>query len=168
MGQKTFTVTASDHARNTASVSRHYTVANARPDARIRRGMGVLVGNNVYTTTGVNESRSGKAHAGQSVTYRVRSRTTPPSWSRSGCGVTLDQPVHGPVPQSGQHQHHLTGGCRHLSDPVLAAGATRTIRVVVTVHRSVPRNASLARTVTVTSDTHPTIKDTVRFVTTRA
>ena len=169
VGPKTFTVTATDHAGNTSAVTRHYTVVNARPDARIRRGMGVLVGNNVYTTTGVNETRSGSARAGQSVTYRV--------------SVQNDAPFAEPLRLRGlRSTTRFTVRYRNQANvnitpqvvagtyrtPVLAAGATHTIRIVVTVHRSAPRDASLARTVTVTSDTHPAIKDTVRFVTTRA
>ena len=51
--------------------------------------------------------------------------------------------------------------------PVLAAGAIHTIRAVVTPKAAAPANASLARTVTATSNTHPAVTDTVKFVTTR-
>ena len=50
--------------------------------------------------------------------------------------------------------------------PPLAPQATHVIRIVVTIRMTAPRNASLARTLTASSN--PTIDDTVRFITRRS
>ena len=86
--------------------------------------MGVLVGNNVFTTTGVNESRSGKARAGKRH-YRVSVRRRP----------FAEQPVRGQrstnrftVRYRNQANINITPQvvAGTYRTPVLAAGATRT------------------------------------------
>ena len=52
--------------------------------------------------------------------------------------------------------------------PSLATNGTHQIKIVVTVGNAAPNGASMTRTLTAISTTQPTIKDTVRFVTTRA
>jgi len=52
--------------------------------------------------------------------------------------------------------------------PNLATNGTHRIKIVVTVANAAPRGASMTRTLTAKSTTQPTIKDTVRFVTSRA
>ncbi|HEY5698484.1 MAG TPA: hypothetical protein VIT01_13340, partial [Acidimicrobiales bacterium] len=52
--------------------------------------------------------------------------------------------------------------------PILATNGTHQVKIVVTVGNAAPSGASTTRTLTAISTTQPTIKDTVRFVTTRA
>ena len=167
-GRKSFTVTGTDHAGNTAQVTHHYRVADGRPDARIRRGNGRLVGNNVYNTTGFHETRSGAAGGGQSVSYYVSVQNDAPfaeqlrlKGQRSTTRFTVRYRNAFNVNITSQ----VVAGTYRT--PVLAPGATHTIRAVVRIHRSVPRRGSLARTVSAISNTHPSIKDTVKFVTIR-
>ena len=118
LGAHTFTVTASDHSGNTTEVNRTYTVANGRPDARIRRGAGPLVGNNLYNTTGVDPDPKRRRGPGPDHhLFRVGPERRPLRRAAPDQGPGLDDPVHGPVPQRGQCQHHLAGGRRHLPDP---------------------------------------------------
>ncbi|MET0159212.1 MAG: hypothetical protein ABW279_06990, partial [Acidimicrobiales bacterium] len=51
--------------------------------------------------------------------------------------------------------------------PRLATNGTHQIKIVVTVNNTAPSGASVARTLTAISSAQPTIKDTVKFVTTR-
>ena len=70
VGDHPFTVTGTDNEGNRRWCPA-YTVANGRPDARIRRGTGPVVGNNVYNGTGLDQTRTGAAGRAQSVTYPV-------------------------------------------------------------------------------------------------
>ena len=149
-------------------LNRTYTVANGRPDARIRRGTGALVGNDLYNTTGLNQTRNGAAGPGQTITYFVSTQNDAPFAERlrvKGLGSTTRFTVQYRNPANVNITSQVVAGTYRT--PVLAPGAIHLIRAVVTIHPSAPANASLTRTVTVTSDTHPTIKDTVKFITTR-
>jgi Esterase-like activity of phytase len=169
LGPQTFTVTATDNAGNTTEVTHDYTVANGRPDGRIRRGNGAVVGNNTYNTSGVGQTRTGSALRGRSVTYYVSVQNDAPFAERlrvRGQAATARFAVQYRDPANVKITSQVVAGTYRT--PILAPGAVHRIRAIVTVRLSAPRNASLARTVTSISDTHPTIKDTVRFVTNRA
>ena len=45
--------------------------APKRPDGRIAKGSGAFVGNNIYNTTGVNQTRTGSGGAGTTITFKV-------------------------------------------------------------------------------------------------
>ena len=168
LGDHPFTVTATDNEGNETEVSRTYTVANGRPDARIRRGTGAVVGNNLYNATGLDQTRTGSAGRGQSVTYHVSVQNDAPFAEQlrvKGQGSTTRFTVQYRDPANVNITAQVLAGSYRT--PALAAGAIHTIRAVVTPKASAPANASLARTVTATSDTHPAVKDTVKFVTTR-
>jgi hypothetical protein len=143
-------------------------LANGRPDARIRRGTGPVVGNNVYNATGLDQTRTGSVGRGQSVTYHVSVQNDAAFAEQlrvQGQGSTTRFTVQYRDPANlNITAQVLAGSYRTL---VLAAGAIYTIRAVVTPKAAAPADASLARTVTATSDTHPAVTDTVKFVTTR-
>ncbi len=46
-------------------------VTNQKPDGRIKKGSGSLVGNNIYNTTGANQTRTGSAAVGGTITFTV-------------------------------------------------------------------------------------------------
>ena len=168
LGPKTFTVTATDGAGNARVLNRTYTVAAARPDARIRRGAGPLVGNDLYNTTGAGQTRTGSAARGHSVTFyasiqndaafaetlRLRGEASTPRFAvvyRNAAGTDITNQV--------------TAGT--YTTPNLAPGGTHQIKIIVTVRNTPPFSGSLVRTLTATSTTDPTISDTVRFITSR-
>ena len=168
VGDHPFTVTGTDNEGNETVVTRTYTVANGRPDARIRRGTGPVVGNNVYNATGLDQTRTGSAARGQSVTYHVSVQNDAPFAEQlrvKGQGSTTRFTVQYRNPANVNITAQVLDGSYRT--PVLAAGAIYTIRAVVTPKAAAPANASVARTVTATSNTHPAVKDTVKFVTTR-
>jgi hypothetical protein len=168
LGGHTFMVTATDNEGNTTAVNRTYTVANGRPDARIRRGPGAVVGNNLYNTTGLNQTRTGAAGPGQAITYFVSAQNDAPFAEQlriKGQASTTRFTVTYRNPAGVNITSQVIAGSYRT--PVLAPGATHFIRAIVTIHPSAPANATLTRTATVTSDTHPAIKDTVKFITTR-
>ena len=169
VGDHPFTVTGPTTQGNTTVVSRTYTVANGRPDARIRRGTGPVVGNNVYNGTGLDQTRTGAAGRAQSVTYpvsvqndalfaerlRLRGEPSTPNFTiiyRNPAGTNITNQV--------------TAGT--YTSPNLVTGGTHRIKITVTVRDTAPNHASVARTLTAISTSHPTIEDTVRFITSRS
>ena len=139
-----------------------------RPDGRIKRGpAGTMVGNNTYNTTGIHQTRTGAAHAGQSVTYylsfqndsqvndalRIRGRAGGGAFSivyRHGAANITSQVVAGT-----------------FTTPSLAPQAAYSIRAVVTVHNSAPFHGSQTRKVKARSVSDTTRTDMVRFITSR-
>jgi hypothetical protein len=169
MGQHSFRVTATDVAGNVRVLNRPYTVTAARPDGRIRRGSGTLVGNNIENTTGSGQTRSGSAGRGHSITYYASiqndaafaerlllhgqastPRFTVAYHNRAGTNIT----------------NHVTAGT--YTTPDLVTGGTYVVRITVTVRNTAPPNAVVARTLTSISTSDTTRRDTVKFVTSRA
>ena len=168
LGPKTFTVTATDGAGNARVLNRTYTVVAARPDARIRRGAGSLVGNDIYNTTGAGQTRTGSAARGHSVTYYASIQNDAAfaeALRLRGHPSTANFTVAYRNPAGTNITNQVTAGT--YTTPNLAPGGTHRITITVTVRNTAPDNASVARTLTATSTTHPTIKDTVRFITGR-
>ena len=145
------------------------TTDTARPDGRIRRGTGPVVGNNIYNTTGVGQTRTGTAARGQAVTFFVTAQNDAPVAERlrlQGQSSTPNFTVVYRDPAGANITTAVTNGT-YLT-PNLATNGTHQIKIVVTVGNAAPSSASVARTLTAISTTQPTIKDTVKFVTTRA
>ena len=127
-----------------------------------------MAGNDLYNTTGLNQTRSGSAGPGHSVTYFVSAQNDAPFAEQlriKGQASTTQFTVQYRDPANVNITSQVVAGT--YRSPVLAPGAIHLIRAVVTIHASAPANASSTRTVTVTSDTHPAFKDTVKFITTR-
>ena len=140
-----------------------------RPDGRIRRGTGVLVGNNIYNTTGIGQTSNGTAARGQRVTYLASIQNDARFAERlrlRGQASTPNFTVRYYNPTGANITPQVNAGV--FRTPVLAPEATYRVAVVVTVLRAAPRNAWVARTLTATSTTYPTLKDTVRFITSRS
>jgi hypothetical protein len=169
VGQKTFTVTATDEAGNERVVHRTYTVVNVRPDGRIRRGNGPLVGNNVYNGTGVGQTRAGSAARSRNVTFYASVQNDAPVSDRlrlRGQRSTQWFKVVYRGPTGTNITNAVTSGSYRT--PNLKSGASRRIKIVVTVRAGAPRGARAVRTLTVLSTIDPAIADTVRFVARRA
>ena len=168
----TFQVVAVDGSLNVdaSPAERSWTVAVAvaRPDARIRRGIGALVGNDIYNTTGAGQTRTGAAARGHSVTFYASIQNDAPfaeTIRLRGQASTRRFAVVYRNPAGANITNQVNAGT--YTTPNLAPGRAHRITIIVTVRNTAPPNASLARTLTATSTTQPTIKDTVRFVTSR-
>ena len=144
-------------------------VVAARPDGRIRLGAGATVGNDIYNTTGAGQTRTGSAARGQAVTYYVTAQNDAPVAERlrlQGQPSTPNFTVVYRDPAGANITTAVTNGT--YTTPILATNGTHQVKIVVTVGNAAPSGASTTRTLTAISTTQPTIKDTVRFVTTRA
>ena len=141
----------------------------ARPDGRIRLGTGPVVGNDIYNTTGAGQTRTGSATRGHAVTFYVTAQNDAPVAERlrlQGQPSTPNFTVVYRDPAGANITTAVTNGT--YTTPILATNGTHQIKIVVTVGNAAPSGASTTRTLTAISTTQPTIKDTVRFVTTRA
>ena len=65
------TATATDPQGNTSAFSAAVSLQPWRPDGRISKGSGSYVGNNVYNTTGANQTKAANAARGTTVTFRI-------------------------------------------------------------------------------------------------
>ena len=140
-----------------------------RPDGRIRRGAtGTYVGDDIYNTTGRNQTRTGSAAPGGSVRYWVSAQNDAPipdtlrlKGTTTSAGFVVNYTVDGTDITA-----QVTAGT--YTTPVLAPGATHLVKVVVTVTDTAPAGSSLNASILVTSNTAAATKDKVRFVTRRA
>jgi hypothetical protein len=123
---------------------------SARPDARLRSGTsGPFVGNDIYSTTGANQSRRGSAPPGRTVIFQVSLQN---DGSRAG-RLTL-RARGAKVP--GYDVRYIAGS-RDITaaviagtwrSPSLAPGATTLVTVRITVKRQAVRGSSVTRTLT--------------------
>ncbi|MCB1005616.1 MAG: hypothetical protein KDB35_15640 [Acidimicrobiales bacterium] len=140
-----------------------------RPDAQIKKGAtGLVVGKDVYNTTGVGQTRWGAARRGGSVTYFVNLQNDaafPEALRLRGTASTTRFRVR----YFDSTGTDITRGVKTgtFATPTLAPGAKFKVKVVVTVRSSAPAGARLAGSLKATSSTHPTFKDKVVFVTRR-
>ncbi len=141
----------------------------ARPDGRIRRGTGPLVGNDVFNTSGAGQTRHGAARVGQTVTYYASIQNDAPFAERvrlRGQGTTNRAVVVYRRPDGNAITPGVTSGT--FRTPLLAPGASYLVRIVVQVRNTAPRGFQQARTLTALSTTQPALRDTVRFITHRS
>ena len=169
LGQHSFGVTATDVAGNIRVLNRPYTVTAARPDGRIRRGSGTLVGNNIENTTGSGQTRSGSAGRGHSVTYYASIQNDAAFAERlrlHGQGSTAQFTIGYRNPAGTNITDQVTAGT--YTTPNLVTGGTFQVRITVTVRNTAPPHAVVVRTLTSISTSDTTRRDTVEFVTSRA
>jgi DNA-binding beta-propeller fold protein YncE len=133
-----------------------------RPDALVRLGNGAFAGGNRYNATGAQQARSTAVANRGTARFTLRAEN-------DGTG-TEDLRVRG---QAGTNRYTVTykRGAANVTNQVVAgtfrfqdvpAGANRTLTVIVTARNGTPRNAAVTRTVTVTSDSTPAVKDVVK------
>ncbi len=167
-GSHDFTVTATDNAANSAEDTHSYTVVEPRPDGRIKLGSGTFVGDGVYNTTGLHQTRSGSAPRGSSVTYTVKVQNDSLASDVLRLKGTASNTAFAVTYTVGTTNVTATMVAGTYHTPTLAPGATLTIKVVVKVKTTAPAGSSLTGTLTAKSNTDSTSKDTVKFVTRRA
>jgi hypothetical protein len=166
VGTQFFSVTATDLDGNeTTSGLRTYTVANRRPDARIRAGAtGPTAGDGRYNLTGAGQNRTVRVAKGRQTTFFVTVQND---------GSHAEQlAVRGQPGTTNYGVRYFTGGADITATvrtgayrtPNLGPGATRTIKVVVTVGARAPVGSRVDRLVTVTSANDSSRKDVVRFI----
>ena len=142
--------------------------ACARPDGRIRRGAGPMVGNEVYNLTGAGQTRAGAARPGGRVTYTVSAQNDATFGERlviRGFASTPRFTVAYRSPTGANITAPVTGA--GFTTPVLAPEGTYVVQVTVTVKQNAPASAQLTGLVRVRSSTNAQRTDVVRTVTDR-
>lgn len=143
--------------------------ADPRPDAWVQRGAtGPSSGDDVYNTNGTNQTVTGQAARGRSVTYVVTVQNDAAFADRLILRGTASDTAFRVKYQTsaGGITNSVTAGT-HLT-PLLAPGERVDIEVTVTVRPDAPSGSSLTGRLSVGSTTDPAIRDKVGFVTRRA
>jgi hypothetical protein len=140
--------------------------ASRRPDGHIKlSGDASFLGNDVYNTTGLNQTRSVSAARTRSRTFVIRAQndgTAAESFSVDGCaaasgfGVTYLRGTTGTTDVTGA----VVAGTYTMSS--VPPGSTRSIRLVITVGSTTASGAVQSCPVVVGSKASPTVTDTVR------
>lgn len=138
-------------------------------DGRIRKGAGRLVGNDIYTTDGTSQTRSGKRAPGKTITFGISIQNDGDGGDRfrvHASGVTVD----GYRVRYFRGRKEITGGvvAGSYRTPKLAPGDDLLIRAKVKVKPSAGSGSSVTRLVSSTSVGDITKVDAVRFIVRRA
>lgn len=168
VGEHELTVVAVDAAGNRTEVERSYTVADARPDVRLRadRGTG-LIGDDVYVA-GAVQRRVRTVDVGQVARSVVSIQNDAGFTDRMvlrGQGRTTHLRVRY-LDESGADITAAVLAGTYVTAP-LAPGDATAVTVETKLARGAPPALSVRRTLTATSETHPTISDTATIVTRR-
>ena len=180
LGDHDFTVTAADVAGNTTEVTHTYTVTEGRPDARIRRGTGATIGNDIYGPSHPGpyseQTVVASVRPGGSVTYWVTIQNDATFAERLrlhgykyfavvAVGIRFSVRFYNPAGQD--ITRPVVAGTKLT--PRLNPGQIYRVRMVVTIPRVRPvRVWPLPVSVTAMSTSNPLIRDTVTSKTRRA
>ena len=157
----------SDQTDPVASNPVDVTVGRLRPDAKIRRGTGSTAGNDVYNTSGADQTKNGSVGAGGTVTFTV-------TFQNDGT-VDDDFFVRGPASNTRFRVTYLFGGV-DVTARVTAgtfrlegvpAGFSYALTVKIKAKAGAPRGAVFTAKVKATSAFDATRKDVVKAVVTR-
>jgi hypothetical protein len=159
------TVTTTNANGSTSEFSYPVAVSKPkRPDGRIKKGSGTLVGNDIYNTTGTDQSRSGSATAGSMLTFTISVQNdgaVADSFKVAASGTTV----------SGYTVRYFRGTTNITSQVVagtyqtasLSVGSTFAIKAKVTVTATAAKGSTITRLVTLTSVKDTSKKDAVKL-----
>lgn len=135
-----------------------------KPDGRIRKGTGALVGNNVYNLTGQNQTKSGSTTRGNTITFglSIQNDSNADSFKVLATGSTTSQYSVSYFRNSTNITAAVVAGT--YTTPMLANGGTFLITAKVKVNSSATVGSSVTRLVTISSVADPTKKDAVKFI----
>jgi hypothetical protein len=140
------------------------TAVSYQPDGRIKKGStGTLAGNDIYNTSGTNQTRSASKAIGTSVTFYVSIQNdgaAADSFKVSGAGSTTMYSVRYYRGTTEITSAVVAGTYQTAS---LAVGSAVQIKAVVKVKSSATVGSSVSRLVTLTSTNDGTKKDAVLF-----
>jgi len=139
-----------------------------KPDGRIKKGSGTLVGNNIYNTSGLNQTRSGSATVNKTITFTVSIQNDGTGAGKFGVAATASGNVN--------FQVSYFHGTTNVTAAVVAGtyttakvgvGNTFSVTVKVFVAPAVNVGSPTNRLITITSTTDPSKVDAVKLTATR-
>ena len=140
-------------------------VTNQKPDGRIRKGSGTLVGNNIYNTTGVNQTRSGSAAVNGTITFTVSIQNDGPQAGKFRVAATASGNVNFQVTYFRNTTNITTAVVNgtYVTGSV-APGGTFAITAKVKVTPAVTVNSTATRLITITSNADSSKVDAVKLI----
>ncbi|HUS21258.1 MAG TPA: hypothetical protein VMZ66_04510 [Aeromicrobium sp.] len=139
-----------------------------KPDGRIRKGSGTLGGNNIYNTTGLNQTRSGSTTVGNTITFTISIQNDGTGAGRFGVAATSSGNVN--------FQVKYFRGTTEITSAVVAGtyttgsvgvGNSIAITAKVKVVPAVIVGSPTTRLITITSLADASKIDAVKFTATR-
>ena len=140
-------------------------VTNQKPDGRIKKGSGTLVGNNIYNTTGVNQTRSGTADVNATITFTISIQNDGTQSGKFKVAATASGNVNFQVTYF-RGTTNITSAVvngTYLTGSV-APGNVWAIKAKVKVMPSVISGATTTRLITITSNADSSKVDAVKFI----
>ena len=134
------------------------------PDGRIRKGTGAFVGNNVYNTTGLNQTKTGAKLRGYTIKFGISIQNDATATDSFGLTVSgLASAKYTLTYWHGTTDITAAVVAGTFTTPSLAPGAKYLVTVKVKVASSATKGSSTTRLVTITSVGDPTKQDAVSF-----
>jgi hypothetical protein len=145
-------------------VSEFGPITTYKTDGRIKKGTGSLVGNDIYNTDGTNQSRSGSAAVGSTITFTVNIQN-------DGDGADQFKVIATGAAAANYQVKYFRGTTEITSQVVagtyvtgtVAAGGTFAIKAKVKVLSGATNGSSVTRLVTITSVGDASKVDAVKF-----
>ena len=163
------TATATDLNGNTSAFSTPFAVPQPRkPDGRIRKGTGSLIGNNVYNTTGVNQTKTGSTTRGNTITFGISIQNDAASdrFTVQATGTSTSLYSVSYFRNSTNITAAVVAGT--YATPTLANGSTFVITAKVKVNSTATVGSNVTRLITLTSVGDATRKDAVKLIAKRS
>lgn len=159
------TATNTNASQSTSAFSPPVSVVVQKPDGRIRKGSGSFIGNNVYNVTGVNQTRTGSAARGNTITFGIsvqNDSTASGAFTLKATGTATTAYTVTYFRGTTDITAAIVAGT--YTTPGLAAGAKYLITAKVKVKSSATVGSSVTRLVTITSVSDGTKQDAVKFI----
>lgn len=142
----------------------YVTAPEPQPDGRIRRGSGLLVGNDIYNSSGLNQTRSGAYVAGARPLFRISIQNdgnVADKFLVAASGATVTGYKIRYFRGTTEITNAVVAGS--YQTPVLGPGRSITIEAWVKVRSTAAVGSKVSRLVTITSLEEPTEVDAVKF-----
>ena len=158
------TATNTDASQNTSEFSAPISVTR-RPDGRIRKGSGAFIGDNVYNTTGLDQTKTGRATRGSTIIFGISNQNDGNVSDRFKLAATgAATAMYGVRYLRGTTEITAAVVAGTYKTPSLAPGAKYLITAKVKVKSSATVGSSVTRLMTISSVADPAKVDAVRFI----
>jgi CSLREA domain-containing protein len=163
------TAVATNANGSSSQFSAPFSLAQKKPDGRIRKGSGSYVGNNIYNTTGLNQTKSGTTTRGNTISFTVsiqNDATTADTFKVLAAGTTVTGYTIRYFYGTTDITTAVVAGT--YTTPTVGATGKFLIKAKVTIGNAAATGSSATRLVTITSVGDSAKKDAVKFIAKRS
>jgi CSLREA domain-containing protein len=163
------TATATNASGDTSQFSAPFAIPIKKPDGRIRKGHGSFIGNNIYNLTALNQTKTGSAAKGSTITFGIsiqndaatadKFKVVPTGANTTGYTIKY---FHGTTDITAA----VVAGT--FQTPSLGATGKYLIKAKVTIGSTAATGSSVTRLVTITSVGDGSKQDAVKFIAKRS